>query len=162
MLEEILYDSHSSVKCYLKEDDMFGEQAALRDGFRSASVRATEDCHLAYLSKEDFDHLYSIHMKAKVDRGIQFLKAIPLFSSLSKHYVQRMTGMLHRKEVIKGQYIFHQSKVHTNSLLEVRQAYIANNISFSNYQFATPEQKKRVARYLYVIANGEFEITMKT
>ena len=80
MLEEILYDCHSSVKCYLKEDDMFGEQAALRDGIRSASVRATEDCHLAYLSKADFDHLYNIHMKAKVDRGTLFLKAIPLFT----------------------------------------------------------------------------------
>ena len=73
-----------------------------------------------------------------------------------------MTGMFQRKEVIKGQYIFHQAKVHKNSLLEVRQAYIANNISFSNFQFATPEQKKKIARNLYIIANGEFEITMKT
>ena len=102
MLEEILYESQSTVKAYLKEDDMFGEQAALRDGVRSASVRATEDCHLAYLDKEDFDYIYQIHWKAKVDRGIQFLRAITLFSSLSKHYIQRMTSMLHRREVIKG------------------------------------------------------------
>ena len=58
MLQEILYEAHANVKAILKEGDMFGEQAALRDGVRSASVRATEDCHLAYLSKEDFDHLY--------------------------------------------------------------------------------------------------------
>lgn len=80
MLGEILYDSKATVKGYLKEDDMFGEQAAIRDGVRSASVRATEDCHLAYLVKEDFDYLYQIHLKGKVDRGIQFLKAINLFS----------------------------------------------------------------------------------
>ena len=70
MLEEILYESHAKVKCHLKENDMFGEQAALRDGIRSASVRATEDCHLAYLTKDDFDHLYNFHYKAKIDRGI--------------------------------------------------------------------------------------------
>ena len=58
MLQEILYEAHANVKAILKEGDMFGEQAALRDGVRSASVRATEDCHLAYLSKDDFDHLY--------------------------------------------------------------------------------------------------------
>ena len=72
---------------------MFGEQAALREGYRSASVRTTEDCHLAYLESDDFDHLYRVHFKAKVDRAIYFLKTIPLFASLSKHFVQRMTGM---------------------------------------------------------------------
>ena len=51
MLEEILYEAQSTVKGYLYDGDMFGEQAALRDGYRSASVRTTEDCHLAYLEK---------------------------------------------------------------------------------------------------------------
>lgn len=87
MLEEILYEANSKEKRLLTDGDMFGEQAALRDGYRSASVRTIEDCHLAYLEKEDFDHLYKVHMKAKVDRGIQFLRTIPLFSSLSKHFV---------------------------------------------------------------------------
>ena len=87
MLEEILYEAQASFKRDLSDNDMFGEQAALRDGHRSASVRTTEDCHLAYLTKEDFDHLYNVHMKAKVDRAIHFLRTIPLFSSLSKHFV---------------------------------------------------------------------------
>ena len=87
MLEEILYEANSKEKRLLMDGDMFGEQAALRDGYRSASVRTTEDCHLAYLEKEHFDHLYNVHLKAKVDRAIQFLRTIPLFSSLSKHFV---------------------------------------------------------------------------
>ena len=106
---------------------MFGEQAALRDGIRSASVRTTEDCHLAYLEKEDFDHLYKVMLKGKVDRAIQFLRTIKLFSPLSKHFLQRMTGMIQLNKCIKGQYIFQQAKLHSNSLLEMKKAYKKNS-----------------------------------
>ena len=102
MLQEILYESHANVKAILKDGDMFGEQAALRDGVRSASVRATEDCHLAYLSKDDFDHLYQMHWKGKTDRGINFLKDLSVFESLSRQHLQRLTTMVQRKDVIKG------------------------------------------------------------
>ena len=73
-----------------------------------------------------------------------------------------MTGMLFRNDVIKGQYIFHQANVHNDSLMEMKKAYRDNSISFSNLQFLSPEQKKKMARYLHIIASGEFEITMKS
>ena len=93
MLDEMLHDMHSRVVCHLKELDWFGEQASLRESKRTASVRATEDTHLAYIEKEDFLRIYNSIMKAKQDRRIQFLKAVPLFSPLSKHYLTKMTGM---------------------------------------------------------------------
>ena len=71
--------------------------------------------------------------------------------------------MFQLNKVIKGQYIFHQAKVHSNSLLEMRRAYKINNgASFSNYQFVSPEKKRKMVRNLHIIAQGEFEITMKS
>ena len=85
---------------------MFGEQAVLRDGNRTASVRCTEDTHLAYLSKNEFLKLHKSIMKSRQDRRIQFLQEIPLFSPLSKHYLQRMTSMFYRREFIRDQFVF--------------------------------------------------------
>ena len=79
----------------------------LRDCIRTASVRCMEDTHLCYNTKKDFDHLYESIKKAKMDRRVQFLKSIPLFSPLSKHYLQKMTGMFHQKRYIRDQFVFH-------------------------------------------------------
>ena len=51
MLDEILYDMKARHLRCLTDGDMFGEQSALRDGHRTASVRCTEDTHLAYITK---------------------------------------------------------------------------------------------------------------
>ena len=93
MLDEILHDLKVRHLRSLRDGDQFGEQALLRDNIRSASVRCTQDTHLAYISSEDFQKIYDNIMKVRYDRRIQFLKAIPIFSSLSKHYLQKMTGM---------------------------------------------------------------------
>lgn len=80
MLDEILHDLNIRKVNELKDGDMFGEQAILRDNVRTASIRCMEDTHLAYITKSDFQKMYNSIMKAKQDRRIQFLKAIPLFS----------------------------------------------------------------------------------
>ena len=102
MFDEILHDMHSRVVCHLTASDWFGEQASLRDTTRTASIRCTEDTHLAYIEKEDFLRIYNSIMKAKQDKRIQFLKAVPLFSPLSKHYLMKMTSMFHRKDYIRN------------------------------------------------------------
>ena len=58
MLEEILHDMQVRVLKKLGTGDDFGEQALLRDGNRTASVRCTQDTHLAYISKFDFMKLH--------------------------------------------------------------------------------------------------------
>lgn len=108
MLDEILLDMKQRVVAELKSGQMFGEQALLRDGVRTTSVRCKQDTHLAYLTKAEFLKLHKTIMKSKQDKRIQFLMAIPLFAPLSKHYLQRMTTMFHRREFIRNQYVFHQ------------------------------------------------------
>ena len=70
MLEEILHDMKVRFLRSLKEGDQFGEQAAIRENVRTASVRCTEDTHLAYISKNAFDRLYTNIMKVRYDRRI--------------------------------------------------------------------------------------------
>ena len=91
----------------LTAGDQFGEQAVLRESLRIADVKCSEDTHLAYITKEEFERVYSNLMKGRYDRRIQFLKSIPLFESLSKHYLQKMTGMFQRCDFIRNQYVFH-------------------------------------------------------
>ena len=87
MIDEVLYLQSARVIRELNQGDMFGEQALIRSGQRTASVRCKDICYMAYLDKEDFDRLYNNIIKGRQDRRIQFLKAIPLFSQLSKHYL---------------------------------------------------------------------------
>ena len=162
MLDEILHDLNIRKVNELKDGDMFGEQAILRENVRTASIRCMEDTHLAYITKSDFQKMYNSIMKAKQDRRIQFLKAIPLFSQLSKHYLQKMTGMFRRKDFIRNQIVFQQSLIGSNSLHEVKKAYRANANQFINYGFMTAERKLQMVRSLYIIAQGEFEVTIKT
>jgi len=162
MLDEILHDLNIRKVNELKDGDMFGEQAILRENVRTASIRCMEDTHLAYITKSDFQKMYNSIMKAKQDRRIQFLKAIPLFSQLSKHYLQKMTGMFRRKDFIRNQIVFQQSLIGSNSLHEVKKAYRANANQFINYGFMTSERKLQMVRSLYIIAQGEFEVTIKT
>ena len=107
MLDEILLEMKTRVIGELKSGDMFGEQALLRDGNRTASIRCREDTHLAYLTKAEFMRLHKSVMKSRQDKRIHFLQDIPLFAPLSKHYLQRMTNMFYRKEYIRDQYLFH-------------------------------------------------------
>ena len=79
MLDEILHDQKVKHVRQLKTGDMFGEQAIIRDCVRTASVRCTEDTHLAYITRDDFQKVYRNIAKAKQDKRQQFLKAIPLF-----------------------------------------------------------------------------------
>lgn len=162
MLDEILHDLNVRKVNELKDGDMFGEQAILRENVRTASIRCMEDTHLAYITKSDFQKMYNSIMKAKQDRRIQFLKAIPLFSQLSKHYLQKMTGMFRRKDFIRNQIVFQQSLIGSNSLHEVKKAYRANANQFINYGFMSSERKLQMVRSLYIIAQGEFEVTIKT
>ena len=84
LLDEILFDLKVHHVTILREGDMFGEQAILRDNIRTASVRCIHDCHFAYFTQEDFQKVYNNIMQAKLVRRHIFLKAIPLFSSLSR------------------------------------------------------------------------------
>lgn len=70
MLDEILYEMKVRVIRSLKTGDMFGEQALLRDGNRTATVRCLEDTHLAYISKYDFLKLHKSVMKSRSDTRI--------------------------------------------------------------------------------------------
>ena len=106
ILDEILFQNKVRHIATIKDGAQFGEQAILRDSIRTASVRCMEDTHLCYITKADFERMYNNIMKAKQDRRIQFLKAIPLFGNLSKHYLQKMTGMFHRVDYIRNQYVF--------------------------------------------------------
>ena len=54
MLNEILVDMNVRVVSELNDGDQIGEKALLKDGMRTASVRCTEDTHLAYIKKSDF------------------------------------------------------------------------------------------------------------
>ena len=74
----------------------------LRVSKRTASVRCTEDTHLAYITKKDFDKMYGNIVKARYDKRIMFLKEISLFSTLPKHYLQKMTGMFLRSDYIRN------------------------------------------------------------
>ena len=75
-----------------------------------------------FVGQADFERIYGNIMKCKQDRRIAFLKQIPLFSSLSKHYLAKMTGMFQRLNYIRHQIVFSQASVERNSLNQVRQA----------------------------------------
>ena len=70
MLDEILFDLHVAVVTTLKDGDMFGEQALLKDCVRTASVRCTQNTHLCYVTKDDFGRIYEAIKKAKLDRRV--------------------------------------------------------------------------------------------
>ena len=70
MLDEILHDMKVHHLRCLRDGDMFGEQAPLREGTRTASVRCTEDTHLAYISSADFHKIYTNIMKVRYDKRI--------------------------------------------------------------------------------------------
>ena len=65
MLDEILLDMKVRVVSHLKTGQMFGEQALMRDGYRTASVRCREDTHLAYLSRVEFYKIHKSIMKSR-------------------------------------------------------------------------------------------------
>lgn len=70
MMGEILLEDQQRMIRKLQKGDFFGEQAFVRDLPRTASVRCTEDCHLAYLDKEAFLRIYHNIQKVKMDRRI--------------------------------------------------------------------------------------------
>ena len=116
VLDEILHDLKVRYVCTLTDGAQFGEQAVLINCVRTASIRCVTDTHLAYITDTDFKKIYENILKAKLDRRITFLKTIPLFSQLSKHYLQRMTGMFKCNQFIRNQYVFQQSSLNPDSL----------------------------------------------
>ena len=70
LLDEILHDMKVHQLRSLGAGDMFGEQAPLREGTRTASVRCTEDTHLAYVGRDDFLKIYTNIMKVRYDKRI--------------------------------------------------------------------------------------------
>ena len=162
LLDEIIHDMKVRQVARLRDADQFGEQALLRDGVRTASVRTLEDTHLVYFTREDFQKVYSSIMQVKVTRRFQFLKAMPLFSSLSKHYLQKMTGMLQRQDLIRNQYVFHQVVFGKNGLQDVKKAYRENANCLPNFAFLTPEVRRSMVKHVYIVGKGEFEVSIKT
>ena len=55
--------------------EMFGEQALIRkDRLELASIKATEECHLAVLDIESWQRISQIIRKVKLERRINFLR----------------------------------------------------------------------------------------
>ena len=87
MIDEIQFNMKSSIHKHLKDGDMFGEQAFLRESTRTASVRCTEDTHLTYLTRDEFFRVYNQIVKNRTDKRIQFIKQISLFAPLGKNWL---------------------------------------------------------------------------
>jgi len=98
-------------------------------------------------------------MKTMQTKRIDFLKAIPLFSQLSKNYLQKMTAMIQRRELIRNQILFHQEVVSQNGLQQAKKAYQANCNKFINFGLG---KRPQMPRFLYIIGTGEFEVSIKT
>ena len=82
MLREILKSESYQTLRVLGEGDQFGEQAlrsADGPGWRTASVKTAEECHLVSIGYDDFWKIVNKIIKGKLERRVEFLKAMPLF-----------------------------------------------------------------------------------
>ena len=114
----------------MREGKGFGELALKREKVdrRAATIQCLEDCHLAVISKENYQRQVQKIDQRKLRKLIDFFKSIPFLSKNSQTYL------------IKLHYNFEQRNFIRNQLL---------------YQEGEP------IKYIYLIKEGEFEVTRK-
>lgn len=89
----------------------FGELALINGQPRSASIYCEEDTHFATLSKEDYIRILGKLESRKLDKFINFLHSIPIFSQWTKKKLQGLSFYLTKKKFSRKQEVFRLNSV---------------------------------------------------
>jgi len=111
----------------LKFGQSFGELALISNKPRAATVKTLTSWYLAMLGKSDYQQIYGIIEKNKLNKKIDFFKSLPLFSSLTRDAVGKITYFFTVKNLIRNEYLFKQGDTCSH-------CYIVINGEFDAYQ----------------------------
>jgi CRP-like cAMP-binding protein len=84
----------------------FGELALLEQKPRAASIRCLKVCHFMVLTKKSYNNVIGKIEKKQLYEKINFLKNIPVFHSLTRTSLGKMTMSFFTKQCIKDSYLY--------------------------------------------------------
>jgi cGMP-dependent protein kinase len=90
---------------YLKDNDFFGEIALIFHTTRTASIIAAEDCHLVYLSSDDYKNVFGDDIINLMNKSEYITR---LFPALDKKMILKFCYMLEEKTYAHGEYIYRE------------------------------------------------------
>jgi len=131
----------------LKAGDSFGELALIsKKGLRNASIKADNDVYLGVISQEEYNKCFIKKEKQKREALIEYLRAIPFFSNLSRGAIQKIVLSLNHVT-------FSRNQVVTNE----------NIGQFKDCHLKKGEQKEQFIEpeYIYFVLSGEFSAKQK-
>lgn len=68
----------------LKSGKSFGELALIKNKPRAATIKCTEECHIASMSKADYEKVLARIEQKTLDKILEFLSSLPLLKSWTK------------------------------------------------------------------------------
>lgn len=86
----------------------FGELALLSDKPRAATITAIEFSIVAVLSKIDFNKILSKESEKNLQEKVNFLQKLPLFSSMAKQSLQKLSYYFEIQKYCKNQYVYRE------------------------------------------------------
>lgn len=84
----------------------FGELALESSKPRLASVKCKADSHFVTLEKADYNRMIAKVVRDKRNNVVNFLKSLPIFGSITKGSLAKLTYNFKEKEFIKGQVVY--------------------------------------------------------
>ena len=112
MLIEILKAEEHKVVKVLQEFEQFGEQALKSQegpGVRTASVQVKdEELHVVSIGHEDYWKIVSKIKRGKLERRVEFLKKISIFSTFHREKLKKLSHMFKPKQYGRNHVVFEQ------------------------------------------------------
>lgn len=102
---------------YLSDGDFFGELALIFHTTRTASIIASEDCHLLRITSEDFKTIFGSQIN-NVMHKLDFIQS--LFPKLSRKYLMKFCYLLEER-------IYHHNEILYKEGEEAEAVYILRN-----------------------------------
>lgn len=89
-----------------RKGDSFGELALLKKQPRGATIQCISDCHFSVLSKADFDRIIGKVKEILLNRKVDFLLSVSLFTTWTKGSMLKASYYFHERSFRRKQVVF--------------------------------------------------------
>eukprot|EP00347_Sterkiella_histriomuscorum_P024025 403332565 len=88
----------------------FGELALIKNKPRAATIKCAEDCHLAIMSKADYDKVLSRIEQKNLNKILGFLHQLPFLHNWSKIQLQKLQYCFEQKVLKRGTVLYKEGE----------------------------------------------------
>lgn len=104
------YSSELAMKevAVLEAGKSFGELALISNKPRAATIKTKSNCYFAILGKIDYQNIYGVLERNKLNKKVNFIKSIRLFSLLTKVVIGKLSYFFEEFKINRNQYLYKQ------------------------------------------------------